>query len=122
MNKVICIGRLTQDVEVRYTQTGKGFANFMLAVPREYNSKEADFIRCQAWERQAENLAKFIHKGGQVAVQGHIQTGSYDKDGQTVYTWQVVCERVEFLGAPKTEIAEPMTPSGFEQYEAEIPY
>lgn len=102
MNNVVLIGRLTRDPEVRYTaNTQMAVATFTLAVDRPVKSgeeKKADFPRVITFGKQAENCEKYLQKGRLVAVQGRIQTGSYkNKDGQTVYTTDVVADRVEFL-------------------------
>ena len=96
MNNVILIGRLTADPELGYTQSQKAMCRFTLAVDRR--TEGADFIRIIAWDRQAENIGRYLHKGSKCAVNGRIQTGSYkDKDGKTVYTTDVVAGHVEFL-------------------------
>lgn len=102
MNNVVLIGRLTRDPEVRYTaNTQMAVATFTLAVDRPVKSgeeKKADFPRVITFGKQAENCEKYLQKGRLVAVQGRIQTGSYkNKEGQTVYTTDVVADRVEFL-------------------------
>ena len=96
MNNVILTGRLTADPELGYTQSQKTMCRFTLAVDR---AKEgADFIRIVVWDRQAENVNRYLHKGSKCAVNGRIQTGSYkDKEGKTVYTTDVVANNVEFL-------------------------
>lgn len=80
INNVVLVGRLTKDPELRYTQTGIAVARFTVAVNRAFSNqqgeKEADFINCVAWRKQAENLANFMRKGSQVGVEGRIQTGS----------------------------------------------
>lgn len=102
MNKVILIGRLTADPEVRYTHTSTPTAvgRYTLAVDRTYKREgenTADFIRCIAFGKQGEFAEKYLHKGIKVAIEGRIQTGSYkDKDGKTVYTTDVIVERHEF--------------------------
>ena len=105
MNKVVLIGRLTRDPELRYTGQGTPLARFTLAINRRKQrdkQQEADFINCIAWSNLAENLSKYQTKGSQIAVSGRIQTGSYDnKDGNKVYTTEVVVEEVEFLGSKK---------------------
>lgn len=105
MNNVVLIGRLTRDPEIRYT-TGDGqmaVATFTLAIDRPTRAgqeRKTDFPRITVFGRQAENCERFLTKGRQVAVQGRIQTGSYtNKDGQTVYTTDVVANNVEFLGS-----------------------
>lgn len=105
MNNVVLIGRLTRDPEVRYTtgDSQMAVATFTLAIDRPVRSgqeRKTDFPRITVFGRQAENCERFLSKGRQVAVQGRIQTGSYtNKDGQTVYTTDVVANNVEFLGS-----------------------
>lgn len=102
MNSVILIGRLTRDPELRYTNGSQmAIAKFSIAVDRparQGEEKKADFPRITVFGKQAENCEKYLAKGRMVCVQGRIQTGSYqDKDGKTVYTTDVVADRVEFL-------------------------
>ncbi|MCR5737132.1 MAG: single-stranded DNA-binding protein [Eubacterium sp.] len=104
MNKVILMGRLTRDPEVRYSTAGEGqlaIARYTLAVDRRFrrdgDQQTADFIRCVAFGRSGEFAEKYFHQGTKIAVEGRIQTGSYqNKDGQTVYTTEVVVENQEF--------------------------
>lgn len=104
MNKVILIGRLTRDPEIRYSQgeNSRPIANYTLAVdrrkPNADGQKEADFIRCVAFDRQAEFAEKFLKQGTKILVVGRIQTGSYtNKDGQKVSTTDIVVEEHEFV-------------------------
>lgn len=103
MNNVVLIGRLTKDVELKYTGNQTSVAHFTLAVnrPQAQNSENgADFIRITVFGKQAENCNRYLSKGRQAAVSGRIQTGSYkDKDGRTVYTTDVIANAVEFLGS-----------------------
>lgn len=102
MNKVILMGRLTRDPEVRYTQgdNASAVARFSLAVDRRFKKDEeqtADFINCVAFGKTGEFIEKYGRKGTKFVVEGRIQTGSYtNKDGQKVYTTDVVVEQVEF--------------------------
>ena len=106
MNKVILMGRLTRDPEVRYSQgeSPLAIARYTLAVDRRFsrsnggdNQQTADFISCVAFGRSGEFAEKYLRKGTKIAVTGRIQTGSYtNKDGQTVYTTEVVVEDQEF--------------------------
>jgi single-strand DNA-binding protein len=97
INRVVLLGNMTRDPELRRTGTGKAVTNFTLALNR-YNSDDADFVDCVCWERIAENTAQYCHKGSKVAVEGSIQTGSYvDKDGNNRKTVNVLCNRVEFI-------------------------
>lgn len=101
MNSVVLIGRLTKDPEVRYTGDQMAVASFTVAIDRPQRSdkeKQTDFPRVTVFGKQAENCERFLKKGRLVAVEGRIQTGSYtNKDGQKVYTTDVVANRVEFL-------------------------
>lgn len=104
MNKVILIGRLVRDPELRTTSSGLANTVFTLAVNRNFSNqqgtREADFISCVTWRKQAENVAKYCTKGSQVAVDGRIQTRSYDhQDGTKRYVTEVVCDNVTFLGS-----------------------
>lgn len=117
MNSVVLIGRLTKDPEVRYTAGDQiAVANFTIAIDRptkQGKEKQADFPRIIVFGRSAENCEKFLSKGRLVGVQGRIQTGSYkNKAGNTVYTTDVVADRVEFLEWKKRDD---------EPYEAEDP-
>jgi single-strand DNA-binding protein len=103
MNSVILIGRLTRDPELRYSpNTQTAVAHFTLAVDRQRGQNgesQADFIRITVFGKQAETVERYLKKGSQAAVNGRIQTGSYTKDGQTIYTTDVIANRVEFLGS-----------------------
>ena len=104
MNKVILIGRLTRDPELRTIATGNATTSFTIAVNRNFTNqngeREADFINCVAWRKQAENVAKYCTKGSQVAVEGRIQTRSYDaQDGSKRYVTEVIADNVTFLGS-----------------------
>lgn len=104
MNKAILIGRLTRDPELRTTPTGRNVCQFSIAVNRTYTSasgeREADFINCVVWDKQAENLAKYQKKGNQIAVDGRIQTRNYDdNNGRKVYVTEVLVNNISFLDA-----------------------
>ena len=109
MNRVDLVGRLTRDPELRYTpSTNRPVASFTLAVNRNFTNqngeKEADFINCVVWDKQAENLSKYQKKGSLISVEGRIQTRSYDdKDGKKVYVTEVVASHVGFLESKKDE-------------------
>jgi single-strand DNA-binding protein len=104
MNKVILIGRLTKDPELRYTPNGTAVTTFTLAVNRprtgQAGEREADFINIVAWSKLADLCANYLRKGRQAAVEGRLQTRSYDnKEGKKVYVTEVVAENVQFLGS-----------------------
>ena len=107
MNKVILIGRLARDPEMRTTPSGVATTSFTIAVQRNYanaqGDREADFISCVAWRKQAENIAKYCSKGSQVAVEGRTQTRNYDaQDGTKRYVTEVIADNVSFLGGRST--------------------
>lgn len=109
MNKLMAIGRLVRDPELRYTPANKAVCTFTLAIDRQMSRDKreraeandwptADFPRVNVWGQTAEHCNKYLRKGSQCAVVGSIQTGSYkDKDGRTVYTTEILAENVEFL-------------------------
>jgi len=101
INRVVLVGRLTKNPELRYTPNGVASCRFTLAVNRAFKSEgeqQADFIQCVAWRKQAENLANFQRKGNLIGVEGRIQTGSYEgQDGKRVYTTDVVTDSIQFL-------------------------
>jgi len=104
MNKVLLIGRLAKDVELRYTQSGTAVASFTLAVNRKFSNQngehEADFVNCVAWQRTAEFVANYFKKGQQMALEGRLQVRSYDgNDGQRRWVTEVVADQVEFVGS-----------------------
>ena len=134
MNSVTLIGRLTRDPEVTYTSgTQMAVCRFTLAIDRPTQAgaeKKTDFPRVIVFGKQAENCERFLKKGRLVAVMGSIQTGSYtNKDNQTVYTTDVVANRVEFLEwgdratstQSKVESDDPV-PSAFSSIEEDIPF
>lgn len=139
MNQVVLIGRLTRDPELKYTTNNQtAVTRFTLAVDKPYQKdkeKEASFIRCIAFGKAAENLDRYKRKGDQIALQGHIDTGSYtDKDGKTVYTTDVIADKIEFVGnkgdrpqEDERERAEAHVDSqevfgGFSEAEDDIPF
>jgi|SRR5690606_35661604 single-strand DNA-binding protein len=113
INRVVLVGRLTKDPELRYTPSGIPVTRFTVAVNRTFTNqqgeREADFIGCVAWRKQAENLANFMRKGSLIGIDGRIQTGSFEgQDGKRVYTTEVVADSVQFL--------EPRSAQGQQQY------
>lgn len=106
MNKVFLIGRLTKDVELRVTQTGKPVASFSIAVDKRNRNDGADFFECVAWNGTAEAMERYVHKGSKVSIVGRLQTRNFtNRDGVKVYVTEVVAEEVEFLDPRKA--AEP---------------
>jgi len=107
MNKVLLVGRLTRDPELRTTPGGMAVTRFTIAVSQNFTNKNgergADFINCSAWGRQADNISKYCQKGTLVSAEGRIRTSSYDaQDGTKRYTTEVVCDTVNFLSSRNT--------------------
>lgn len=102
MNRVMLIGRLTAKPELRYTGSNVPFVRFSIAVNRAFSNqdgqREADFINIIAWRKQAETICNYFDKGNQIAIEGRLQTGSYDdKDGNKRYTTDVVLDQFHFI-------------------------
>lgn len=103
MNKFLCTGNLTRDVEKRETNNGKAVANFSIAVSRPF-SDETDFFNVTVWGNQAENCAKYLKKGSKIGIVGSLQNRSYeDKDGIKRTITEIVAESVEFLSPKQAE-------------------
>lgn len=129
MNNFYGIGRLTKDVTVNYTPSQMAVARFNIALDRGKDrngeSRGADFPSCVAFGKTAENLEKFSGKGLRIAINGHIQTGSYEKDGQKVYTTDIVADRIEFIDWKNSEkVSEPdgEYPQGFAAIDEDFPF
>ena len=106
MNKVILIGKLTKDIELRYSQSNVAIAQFNLAVKRDFKNSneeyETDFINCVAYKNSAELLDKYCSKGSLIAIEGRIQTRNYDgKDGKKIYVTEVITSNIQFLNNKK---------------------
>lgn len=105
MNKAELIGRLTKAIELKHTHSGTPVCSFSLAVngrKKQDGTKECDYITCTAFGQMAETLAQYTDKGHRISVTGRIRTGSYEKDGHTVYTSDVIVEEFDFLESKKT--------------------
>lgn len=121
MNKVVLIGRLAADPEIRYTQSSKCVASYRLAVDRAFKSDgqpEVDFIGCVAWGKNGEFCQKYLHKGMKIAVEGRIQTRNYDdRDGKKVYVTEVIVEHHEFYESKSSGQAASPTSGVFVEME-----
>ncbi len=111
MNKVILIGRLTKDPDLKFAQgTGKAITRFTLAVNRPMKKDEADFINCIAFGKTGETIAQYLTKGRQLAITGNIRTGSYEaKDGTKKYTTDVIIDSFEFIAGGQANTTNPGT-------------
>ncbi|APX72697.1 single-stranded DNA-binding protein [Companilactobacillus allii] len=108
LNKCVLVGRLTKDVELRYTNNNDAAANFIIAVNRNFKNaqgeREADFINCVIWRKAAEIFSKYTHKGSLVAIDGRIQTRTYDNNqGQTVYVTELLVDEFSFLDSNNSD-------------------
>ncbi len=126
MNKTMLIGRLTKDPELRYTNSGTAVCSFTLAVNRRYKGQDgqqqADFISCQAWQNQAENIAKYMTKGSQLGVVGRIQTRTWDdNEGKRHYVTEIVVEESYFLDSKKQETTAQDTSQQYTSQQSSYP-
>ena len=107
INKVILVGRITRDPEVKMVNSETAVCNFALACNRPYTrengDREADFINCVAWRKQAENMGKYVRKGQLLGVEGRIQVRTYEQDGQKRYQTEVYCDQITFLESSNRE-------------------
>lgn len=130
MNSVVLMGRITKDLELKTSQSGTSFMSFTIAINRKLSKeKEVDFISCKCFGKTSENIAKFFSKGAMIAVEGRIQTGSYEKDGHKVYTTDVMVDGFHFCGEKREVKGDSYEPeqkqqSGFEAIETddELPW
>lgn len=111
MNRVILVGRITKDPEVKMTQSNIAVVTFTLAVNRQFadqsGERQADFIQCVVWRKQAENLARFVKKGALLGVEGRIQTRQYEAENGMRYVTEVVCDSVQFLESKGESTEQP---------------
>lgn len=130
MNKVVLLGRLTAKPELRYTAGNTAFTRFSVAVNRNFTSadgkREADFINVVAWRKQAETISRYFDKGNLIAIEGRLQTGSYDdKDGNKRYTVDVALDNFEFVESKAAREASTNSSSNYEptpyDYQASAP-
>lgn len=116
MNRVVLVGRLTRDPELRRTQNGKAVASFSLAIDNrlkdEDGNKTTSFIPCVVWNQQAENCVRFIHKGSLVGIEGRLNQRTYqNKEGNNVQVIEVMCDSVQYLEPKKQEESPQETPT-----------
>lgn len=101
LNRVVLVGRITKDPEVRMTASNIAVCSFTIAVNRQFadanGTRQADFINCVVWRAQAENLGKFVKKGSLLGIDGKLQTRSYESETGTKYITEVVCDSIQFL-------------------------
>lgn len=111
INRVILVGRITKDPEVKMTQSNIAVVTFTLAVNRQFadqsGERQADFIQCVVWRKQAENLARFVKKGALLGVEGRIQTRQYEAENGMRYVTEVVCDSVQFLESKGESTEQP---------------
>src|SRR5690625_1896926 len=117
LNRVVIVGRLTRDPDLRYTPNGVAVANFTVAATRPFTNqqgnREADFINCVVWRKPAEYLANYMKKGNLIGVDGRLQSRSYEgQDGKTVYVTEVVADSVQFLEPKGSSQGGGQSPAG----------
>ncbi|MGI6365704.1 MAG: single-stranded DNA-binding protein [Bacillota bacterium] len=126
LNRVILIGRLTRDPELKYIPSGTPVASFTLAVDRPFTNKEGeretDFVPVVVWRKLAETCANYLGKGRLVAVDGRLQVRSYEQDGQRRYVTEVVADDVRFLDRRGESPSQRVENSGFEQYGTDVSF
>lgn len=103
LNSVTLFGRLTRDPELTYTQSGKAYTRFNIAVQRDSDKEEADFINCVAWNKTAELITQYFGKGNRILIQGKLNVSSYEKNGETKYSTDVVISKIDFVDYKNTE-------------------
>ena len=121
MNKVILSGRLTKDVELRYTANNTPVGGFSLAVDRRVKQgeeKQADFINCVVWGKLAETASKYLSKGSKILIEGRLQTSVWESEGKRNYKTEVIVEGFEFLDTKKKEGQA----QGFTETDDELPF
>lgn len=126
MNKVVLVGRLTRDPEVRSTSSGSNTVRFTVAVNRNFKNKDgqydADFVSCVAFRNTADFVSRFFKKGSMIGLEGRIQTGSYDaQDGSKRYTTDVVVDNVEFVGGRNESSSAPTNNNSYVDMPANDP-
>lgn len=119
MNHVALIGRIAKKPELEYTSSNMAVTKFTIAIDRG-KDKGADFIRVTAFDKQAENICRYMDKGRQIAIEGRIQTGSYEKDGKKIYTQDIIIGKSEFIG--KAEPKEEPREEQFSYYDERMPF
>ena len=121
MNRVILVGRITKDPELKVTQSNIPVVTFTLAVNRQFadesGERQADFIQCVVWRKQAENMQKYVSKGSLLGVEGRVQTRQYEADNGMRYITEVVCDNVQFLETKKQDAQEEAKDEKDEFYE-----
>jgi len=121
MNKVVLMGRITKELELKYSQGGMALLSFTVAVNRR-KKDEVDYISCKAFDKTAENINKFFGKGALIAVEGRIQTGSYEKEGKKIYTTDVMVDGFHFTGEKKGDNGQATAIEPMMVDEEELPF
>ena len=106
MNRFMAIGRICNDLELRYSQAGVAFMSFKLAIKRKFAKEgqpDTDFASCKVFGKTAEFMQKYMEKGSQIGIEGRLQTGSYEKDGAKVYTTDIMIDECYFADSKKVE-------------------
>ena len=115
MNKVILIGRVTKEIELKQTTAGNSVAEFSLAVKRSFKNAngeyESDFFNCVAFSKSAETISRYVNKGDQIGIEGRLQTRNYtNSEGRKIYVTEIIVENFEFLQTKKADEQKPSQP------------
>lgn len=110
INSIVLVGRTTKDIELKENKNGKCYVQFTLAVNRLSKEEQADFIPCVAWNKTAETMAKYVHKGTMIGVEGRLQVRNYEEVGIRKYISEVLVSKFTFLELRKSSIPEPIEP------------
>lgn len=122
LNHIIIMGRLTAEPELRKTQKGKSVTTFTVAVSRDINYTEADFISCVAWEKTAEFVKDHFTKGEMICVSGRLESRQYEKDGQKRTVWEIVAERIYFGGGKRENAPKEATLTELDGEDDDLPF
>jgi len=124
MNTISLIGRLTAEPELKYTQSGKAFTRFTLAINRPYDKEKTDFINCQAWEKKAELIAEYVRKGNRLAINGRLQVDPVGEGQERKIYYNVIVNEIEFLENNKKDNVnvEKEKVETIEDYEDSFPF
>jgi len=122
LNHIIIMGRLTAEPDLRKTPTGKSVTTFTVAVNRDINYTEADFISCVAWEKTAEFVKDHFTKGEMICVSGRLKSRQYEKDGQKRTVWEIVAERIYFGGGKRENAPEEATLTELDGDDGDLPF
>lgn len=122
LNHIIIMGRLTAEPDLRKTPKGKSVTTFTVAVSRDYDMTQTDFIGCVAWEKTAEVVKNYFTKGEMICVSGRLESRQYEKDGQKRTVWEIVAERIYFGGGKRENTPKEATLTEMDDDDGDLPF